>query len=234
VNIAQQLEATREDILTRSGQYFDYLHPERYRLEIGDIAHALANTCRFAGQCRQFYSVAQHSVYVSRIVPEEHALAGLLHDCAEAFIGDVPRPLKRMLSQYQVIEKRVEAALFAKFGIPLPLPEAVKLADLQLLAAEQAALLPPHDDEWAVLRGIAPAPIEITPVGWYEARAAFMARYDELGGKHRYVRVTFEGQICTMEPREVEDFVRDTGPCALEDVWLSHAEWEAIPEFQGF
>jgi 5'-deoxynucleotidase YfbR-like HD superfamily hydrolase len=176
-----KVEATREDILTKSGQYFDFLHPERYSIEITDIAHALANTCRFAGQCKQFYSVAQHSVYVSRIVPEEDAFAGLMHDCAEAFIGDVSRPLKRMLPDYRVIEKRIEAALFAGLGLPAKLPDSVKLADRQMLFSEQAKLLPPHDDEWAVLEGIGPAPgIIVTPLWPDEAYAAFMERYHEL------------------------------------------------------
>lgn len=176
-----RLERTREDILTRSGQYFDFLHPERYRIEITDIAHALAHTCRFAGHCREFYSVAQHSVYVSRIVPPEDAFAGLMHDCAEAFIGDVSRPLKRMLAEYRAIEKHIEAVLFAGLGLPAKLPASVKLADRQLLYSEQAALMPPHDDEWAVLEGIAPAPgIIISPLWPDEAYAAFMERYCEL------------------------------------------------------
>lgn len=174
-------EATREDILTKSGQYFNFLRPHLYRIEITDIAHALANTCRFAGQCKQFYSVAQHSVYVSRIVPEKDAFAGLMHDCAEAFIGDVSRPLKRMLPEYLAIEKRIEAVLFSRLGLPPKLPESVKLADRQMLYSEKLALLPPHDNEWAVLAGIGPAPgIVVTPLWPDEAYAAFMERYHEL------------------------------------------------------
>jgi hypothetical protein len=176
-----KIETTRPDILTKSGQYFDFIHPERYRIEITDIAHALSNVCRFAGQCRTFYSVAQHSVYVSRIVPEEDAFAGLMHDCAEAFIGDVARPLKLMLPEYKVIEKRVERALFAGLGLPEKLPASVKLADRQMLLSEQAALLPPHDDQWSILEGIDPAPgIIVTPLWPDEAYAAFMERYYEL------------------------------------------------------
>jgi 5'-deoxynucleotidase YfbR-like HD superfamily hydrolase len=176
-----RIEIAREDILTRSGQYFDFRHPERYRIEITDIAHALSNVCRFAGHCKEFYSVAQHSVYVSQIVPDEDAFAGLMHDCAEAFIGDVTRPLKLMLQEYRVIEKRIEAALFAGFGLPATLPASVKLADREMLASEQAALLPPHDDQWAVLEGIEPAKeIIITPLCPEEAYEAFMERYHEL------------------------------------------------------
>lgn len=128
----------RPDILTRGGQYFNFLDPSAYRLDIKDIAHGLSNICRFGGHTREFYSVAQHSIYLSHIVPEEDAYAGLMHDCAEAFLGDIPSPLKRRLPDYKRIESIVEAALFEKLGIPFPLPASVKNADLVMLATEQA------------------------------------------------------------------------------------------------
>lgn len=138
----------RPDILTRSGQYFDFTAPEKYFFEIEDIAHGLSKLCRFTGQCYRFYSVAQHSAILSRIVPAEHALAGLMHDCAEAFLGDVSRPLKALLPDYQVIEKRVEAALFGMLRIPYPLDPCIKTADAKMLRSEKATLMPPHDDKW--------------------------------------------------------------------------------------
>ena len=123
-------------IILRSGIIFDLMRPERSRFEISDIAHSLSNQCRFGGHTPFFYSVAQHSVLVSDLLPPELRLAGLLHDAAEAYIGDLTAPLKHLLPDYLAIEQSVERALFSAFGIDYPLHPDVKLADRQVLAAE--------------------------------------------------------------------------------------------------
>ena len=132
-------------ILLQSGNYFDFMAPEDCTFTIEDIAHGLSNVCRFGGQCSRFYSVAQHSVHVAELLPPEHKLAGLLHDAAEALIGDVPKPLKDMLPDYRALEKRIEAVVAERFGVSAQLPAAVKDADVQMLATEQNQLMPDRE-----------------------------------------------------------------------------------------
>jgi uncharacterized protein len=172
------------DILTSAGTYFHFLEPERSDIDIVTIAHALSHICRFTGHTSSFYSVAQHSVLVSRLVPPEHALAGLLHDATEAYLGDVAAPLKMLLPDYKAIESHVEAEVLRRFGLPAKLPSEVKSADRLALAIEQHALMPRHDNVWECelhpdydsFKGL----IQLTPELPAVAYAQFMARFGEI------------------------------------------------------
>lgn len=166
-------------ILLHSGHYFDLLDPENSDFTIEDIAHGLSMTCRFTGQCSRFYSVAEHSVHMSRVVPAEHAYEALMHDAAEAFIGDVSKPLKDLLPEYRAIEKRIEAAVFARFGVRQPMPLCIKDFDIRMLATEQRQIMR-NNDGWDYTRGRDVLPIELD--GWSptEARDRFLGRFREL------------------------------------------------------
>ena len=168
-------------ILMRSGAYFDFDRPEASPFTIDDIAQGLSNICRFAGQCDPFYSVAEHSFWCSFLVPPEHAWAALMHDAAEAFIGDMVKPLKEIMPAYRAIEKRVETAIFARFNVPDPLPRAVREADITMLATEQLYLMRNKDD-WDWTRGYEPADIKLECWKPDRAKEAFLRRFDELSG----------------------------------------------------
>lgn len=167
-------------IQTASGRYLDLSAPSPRHIDIGDIAHALSNICRFGGHTREFYSVAQHSVMASRIVPPEHALAALLHDAAEAYIGDMVLPAKQLLPQFRTLEADVWQAVAVAFGLPEELPPCVKRADLVILATERRDLLSEQATPWPVLEGVTPLPAVIAPWKPSDACALFELRYWEI------------------------------------------------------
>ena len=178
-------------ITTITGKHIDFANITPDQFCIKDIAAGLSNTCRFTGQLANFYSVAQHSVYVSQIVPPEYALEALLHDATEAYMGDITSPLKAMLPDYKAIEKRVDAAIREKFGLPPVMTIDVHHADLVMLATErrdfeispgcgfpELAAIDPHDD------------IIIQPLTPPQAYHQFMARF-ELLISNRSVAVSY-------------------------------------------
>lgn len=167
-------------ILTAAGRSFNLAQPEQSTISLMEIAHALSHICRFTGHTTKFYSVAQHSLFVSRIVPPHLAAQGLMHDAHEAFIGDVSAPLKSLLPDYREVELRVEAAVRSRFGLPLKFDTAVKHADLVALATEQRDLMPRDRTVWTVLQGIAAQPEEIEPLTADEAFDAFITRAFEI------------------------------------------------------
>lgn len=167
---------------TNSGRRFYPLDPRPAEIDPEDIAHALSLLCRYGGHVDRFYSVAEHCVLMSRAVAPENALAALLHDATEAYVCDVPRPLKRVLAGYGAIEAATWAAIVTRFAVDLTLPEEVKDADNRILLTERNALMR-RAERWGVDDEHAPLPVEI--VGWSPADAErfYLDRLDELTAK---------------------------------------------------
>lgn len=154
MTIANAFGCVKNTIRLRSGSYFDFLEPKSDQFTLEDIAGALSKICRFGGQIDSFYSVAEHSIYCAQQAQDDGLPLGtqaalLLHDAAEAFCGDVVKPLKIMLSEYSVIETRVEAIIAEKFGIDFEgEKDSVRKIDHEMLIAERKALFSKDDVEW--------------------------------------------------------------------------------------
>jgi uncharacterized protein len=155
-----------------SGARFYPMDPRPEDINPEDIAHALSMLCRYGGHVDRFYSVAEHCVLMSEAVAPEYALAALLHDATEAYVVDVPRPMKRYLSNYADIEAGVWNAICLRFRVAGDLPAEVKDADNRILLTERDALMSRTVYQWAQ-DGLAPLPVIVT--GWAPAEAE--ARY---------------------------------------------------------
>jgi uncharacterized protein len=168
---------------TYTGVQFWPMDPRQEEIKIEDIAHSLSNQCRYAGHCTSFYSVAQHSVLVSKIVPPEHQLWGLLHDASEAYLVDLPRPIKRY-SRIGEEYKRVEAALVAKialrFGLPIDEPKCISEADNIVLMTEKRDIMGPHPAKW--VENAEPLVETIDPWSPFLAEYMFLQEYGRLTG----------------------------------------------------
>lgn len=123
------------------GGQMDPLDPQPQDLHLADIAHSLAHQCRYNGHCVRFYSVAEHCVHLVAAMrrdgfPTPVLRWALMHDAPEAWLGDVPRPLKPRLVGYAEIERRGELAVAARFGLTEEIPEDVMRYDARILADE--------------------------------------------------------------------------------------------------
>ncbi len=134
------MNTPRGYIHTYTGLHFKAHDPSPDQICIEDIAHALSLTCRFGGHCDKMYSVAHHSVLLSYMVPKTDALAALLHDAAEAYLGDMPKPIKNILPDYVKLEKTVSKIILEKFGLQPHLPLTVHCQDNRILTDEAKSL----------------------------------------------------------------------------------------------
>jgi hypothetical protein len=174
-------------IQTVSGRRFNPLDPDPGEVDIGDIARALSHQCRFGGNYRIYYSVGQHSCAVADLIAErggdvEAQLWALLHDASEAYLVDLPHPLKHRSELgrlYAEAEDRLQAAICERFGLPVEPPALLKEVDRALLATERRAVAQVAWD-WPELDGVEPLELEIDPWLPDRARDEFLARYQRL------------------------------------------------------
>jgi uncharacterized protein len=181
-------------ILTSTGRQFYPLQPRAEDVCLEDIAHALSLKCRFTGHCREFYSVAQHSVLVSEYLAAQGAtpelqLAGLLHDAAEAYLPDVATPIKEALyvvdpllhpEAFGVTEYRLLHAICELLGVQSGLcylPQ-IKLADRVLLMTEKRDLMATPPEPWD--HAVPHLWNTIIPQPPREAKQSFLQRYGRL------------------------------------------------------
>lgn len=171
-------EERRGDFMqTYTGRQFWPLDPRPEEVDIRDIAHSLSLQCRFAGHCRRFYSVAEHSTLMARWLRGKHgvevALWGLLHDASEAYLVDVPRPVKPHLAGYRAAEDSVMRAICERFGLECEMPSEVHDADNRILGDELVNLIPM---DW---HGQHDKPLGVPIMYWSpaEAEEEFMATF---------------------------------------------------------
>ncbi len=165
-------------IQTHSGIAFEIVHPSEQQVNIEDIAHSLSLQCRFGGHCKEFYSVAEHSLRVAEKLPRHLKIYGLLHDAAEAYIMDLPRPLKPLFEEYQSRESRIQTIIENAFDLkPLSIEQKKEIKDVdeRMLATERRDLMNACKEEWGKL----PDPYEdiVYPMSSQAAELIFLEAF---------------------------------------------------------
>lgn len=177
-------------IETFTGERFQPLEPTLETIFVEDIAHALANQCRFSGHTRVFYSVAEHAVRVSWLLgewgeDEDTQFWGVNHDDSEAYLVDLPTPLKShptIGEGYRKAERVLMRLICRRFGMPEREPQVVRVADAVMLATEVRDLMPGRPEHWGSLM-VKPHAMKIEPWSAKQAEEAFMSRFRQLDGQ---------------------------------------------------
>lgn len=176
-------------IQTHSGARVSIMDPDPKDITIEDIGWSLAHQCRFAGHCKKFYSVAEHSILVASYLPREIRLEALLHDAAEAYIIDIPSPLKQLLPDYKIFEKRFERAIRTALDLNYLIDDQkniIKFADKVALATEADNLMRDTSD-WEILEGFNPQG-KIFGYDPYQAYTIFMEKFTDYVEDREYLR----------------------------------------------
>ena len=173
---------------THQGHMLDLSEPEAISFDLQDIAHHLARICRFGGAVDGYYSVASHCVYVATELEREGyrrsiVQAGLLHDAAEAYIGDMVSGLKRLMPEYRRLEDRYTAAIEHQFSVTFHGSRIIKTADLRARLSECRDLFEDYPRELLLggEDGLEPYATRVAPQPPDEAEWAFMHTARRLG-----------------------------------------------------
>ena len=146
-------------------------------INIHDIAHSLSLQCRFNGHSQLFYSVGEHSCRVSDLCPLELKEWGLLHDAGEAYLSDLPSPLKKHMPYYIKKEEKILKIIGERFWL-LPwklVEEEINKIDLIVLATESRDVMSSCEKDWAFNLGM-PLEEKIIPWSWQSAEIQFLHR----------------------------------------------------------
>lgn len=181
--MAKRLEVLPSFVHTFSGRWVNPLDLKPEDVDIVDVAHHLANQCRWTGACRKFYSVAQHSVLMSFQVAPEFAWEALHHDDSEYLLQDMAKPLKNdpaLGRGYRSAERRIEQVIAEVFNVPASLSPEVKDADVRMLVTEAEQIMHGREDWEDFSTDVQPYSIKISPWSPATAKKRFLARYEEL------------------------------------------------------
>lgn len=167
-------------ITTYSGQKFYPDTCEIDHIPIADIAHALSQNCRYNGHLEGFYSVAEHSIIVSHLCHPQQALWGLLHDVTEAFVPDIPRPLKPFIAGFDDFEAKIMEQVCKRWHLAKEMPESVAYIDKHIVGEEAAHMFREPPDWIRFYDRIPRAARMFRNWGPAAAEHRFLERYSEL------------------------------------------------------
>lgn len=173
-------------IQTFTGKKVDLLEPTAEMIDIEDIAQSLSMLCRYNGHVKQFYSVAEHSALMSELVSKDAQIYALLHDAAEAYVTDLPTPLKQVVGGFDALERGFKIAIYEHFNMSPPsimVKMKVKDADMRMLVTERNQLLTNTPSNLWADWGVdiyEPYPIIIGAYAPSMAKKFFMNRFAEL------------------------------------------------------
>jgi hypothetical protein len=177
---------------TYTGRRFIFEAPTVDMIDPLDIAHALSMKCRYNGHVHTFYSVAEHSCLVAeaiedRLGSEAEQLWGLLHDAAEAYVPDMPSPIKALLPGFAEAEERIMRVVAERFGLSWPEPAIVKEMDTRILGDEAEQLMLSRGYGW----GLTMPKLGVKVAGWapLTGRACWLGKFYMLTGE----RVSAQG-----------------------------------------